>query len=215
MFTTTVNYSYTKDFQTETFEQEKLPNGDDGYATIVRQGNIGKRQNAGISVSAQVPVKKWWTAILYTNFNYSKFNGVLNTEVIDIEASNIMFNMNNQFKFDKGWSAELSGWYRTKGVEGQIMLEPFGQLSVGGSKQIMKGKGTVKLNVRDILYTQQVEGNINFNNTEAYFKNRRDTRVVNLSFMYRFGKQINGSESRKKSGGAGDEQNRVKVGNNG
>ncbi len=63
--TTTVNYSYTKDFQTETFEQAKLPNGEDGYATIVRQGNIGSRNSGGIAVSAQFPVQKWWTAILY------------------------------------------------------------------------------------------------------------------------------------------------------
>ncbi len=215
ILTTTLNYSYTKDFQTETFEQEKLPNGEEGYATIVRQGNIGKRQNAGIAVSAQVPVNKWWTAILYTNLNYNKFSGEVNNELVNVEAFNLLVNINNQFKFEKGWSAELSGWYRTKGVEGQIILEPFGQVSAGVSKQIIKGKATVKLSVRDIFYTQQVEGNINFNNTEAYFKNRRDSRVANISFVYRFGKQVNGTQSRKKSGGASDEQNRVKVGNNG
>ena len=58
--TTTLNYSFTKDFFSETFEQS-------GHATIVRNGNIGQRQNAGLAISAQITVRKWWTAIVYTN----------------------------------------------------------------------------------------------------------------------------------------------------
>jgi len=212
--TTTLNYSYTSDFMTETFEQEQLPNGENSYATIVRQGNIGHRHNAGVAVSAQVPVKKWWTAIVYTNLNYSQFNGVLNDERINVEATNLLVNVNNQFRFKHGWSAELSGWYRTKGAEGQILIDPLGQVSLGLSKQILKEKGTLKLNVRDLFYSQIVYGTINFQTTEASFRQVRDSRVATISFTYRFGKPIKGVKQRK-SGGAGDEQNRVKIGNNG
>ena len=126
--TTTLNYSYTTDFQTETFEQEKLPNGDESFATIVRQGNIGVRHNGGIAVNVQIPVVKWWNTNVFTNLNYSKFTGELNNEMINVEATNLMVNVNNQFKFKKGWSAEISGWYRTKGVEGQILINPMGQV---------------------------------------------------------------------------------------
>ena len=212
--TTTVNYSHTKDFHTETFEQIQLPNGEAGYATIVRQGNIGKRDNAGVAVSAQIPVQKWWTAILYTNLNYSKFSGELNNEMVDVEATTLLLNINNQFKFGKGWSAELSGFYRTKGAEGQILINPLGQASAGAAKQILKGKATLKLSARDLFYTNRVSGNINFQNTQAYFRNVRDTRQVTISFLYRFGKPIKGQPQRR-GGGSGDEQNRVKMGNNG
>lgn len=210
MLTTTLNYSITKDLFNEVFTQEELPNGENGYATIVRQGNIGKRQNAGIAISAQVPVAKWFTMSLYSNYNYTKYSGVLNGEELEIEAGNLMVNMNNQFKFNKGWSAELSGWYRTKGVEGQILLDPFGQMSAGVAKQVLKGKGTVKVNVRDIFYTQQPKGEINFQSTEARFKNSRDSRVVNLTLTYRFGKPLKNGNGQRKKGGAGEEQNRVK-----
>lgn len=211
--TTTLNYGYTSDFMTETFEQEQLPNGDESYATIVRQGNIGQRHTAGIAVSAQMPVNKWWTAIVYTNLNYNQFSGILNDERIQVEATNLLVNINNQFKFKHGWSGEISGWYRTKGVEGQIMIDPLGQLSVGLAKQILKEKGTLKLNVRDVLYTQVVNGTINFQSTEASFRQIRDSRVATITFSYRFGKPIKGIKQRR-SGGAGDEQNRVKIGNN-
>ncbi|NII26749.1 TonB-dependent receptor [Pseudoflavitalea sp. X16] len=210
ILTTNLNYSITKDVFNETFTQEKRPNGERGYATIVREGNIGKRENAGIAVSVQTPVAKWLTIMVYTNYNYIKYSGVVNGEELKIEAGNLMMNMNNQFKFNKGWGAELSGWYRTKGPDGQILLDPFGQLSAGVSKQVLKGKGTVKLNVRDIFYTQQPKGHINFENTEARFKNSRDTRVVNLTLTYRFGKPLKNGNGQRKKGGAGEEQNRVK-----
>jgi outer membrane receptor protein involved in Fe transport len=204
---TTFNYSRTKNFFSETFEQS-------GYATIVRNGNIGVRQNGGVSISAQVNVRKWWSASLYGNYNYSNYNGVLYGEPIDVSASNVLFNVSNQFKFNKGWSAELSGFYRTRGIEGQLVIEPLGQLSSGISKQIMKGKGSLRFNVRDILYTSWAKGSINFQRTEATFENKRDSRVASISFTYRFGKPIKGPQNNRKKGGADDEQNRVKAGGN-
>jgi iron complex outermembrane recepter protein len=209
--TTTLNYSITKDLFNEVFTQEKLPNGENGYATIVRQGNIGRRENAGIAVSVQLPVAKWLTTMVYTNYNYTKYSGTIEGQDFSIEAGNLMVNINNQFKFNKGWAAELSGWYRTSGPEGQILLDPFGQMSAGISKQVLKGKGTLKFNMRDIFFTQIPKGEINFENTEARFKNSRDTRVANITFTYRFGKPLKSINGRKK-GGAGEELNRVKGG---
>lgn len=204
--TTTVNYSRTSDFMTETFEQLD-------YATIVRGGNIGVRQNAGVSVSAQVKVAKWWNSSLYTNYNYTQYKGALYGEQVNIAASNVLFNVNNQFRFNKGWSAELSGWYRTKGVEGQIIIQPMWQMNAGVSKTILKGKGTVRLSARDMFYSNFPKGKIDFQQTKAEFENRRDSRQVGLSFTWRFGKPIKAQQNNRKAGGSEDEQNRVKMDN--
>jgi hypothetical protein len=204
--TTTLNYSRTKDLFNETFDQS-------GYATIVRRGNIGRRENAGVAVNAQITVTKWLTSMVYTNYNYTKYSGKLYGEDLKVEAGTLQISLNNQMNFKKGWGAELSGWYRTKGVEGQILLQPMGQMAAGVSKQVLKGKGTVKVNVRDILYTQIPHGEINFKDTEARFRNSRDTRVANVTFTYRFGKPIKSANGQRKKGGASDEQNRVNTGN--
>ncbi len=206
--TTTLNYSYTVNFFTETFQQS-------GQATIVRNGNIGSRQNAGIAVSAQIPVTKWWMAILYSNVNYNKFTGMLYGSNIDVSATTLLLNLNNQFHFDHGWAAELSGFYRTKGVEGQIIVDPMGQGTVAVSKKILKEKGSLKLSVRDFLYTNQVRGYINFQETDATFHNRRDSRQVGMTFTYNFGKPLKGMGNGRRNGGAGEEESRVKSGGNG
>ena len=204
---TTINYSNTQDFFSETFEQS-------GQATIVRNGNIGRRQNAGISVSAQLHPAKWWTAILYSNLNYTKFDGFLYGQQLDISATNLLLNVNNQFMFHGGWSGEISGFYRTKGVEGQIVVYPMGQTSAAISKKILKDKASLKLAVRDIFYTNQVHGYINFQETEATFHNKRDSRVVALTFTWNFGKPLKGMGNSNRHNGAGDEESRVKTGGN-
>jgi iron complex outermembrane recepter protein len=205
--TTTLNYSNTKNFFTETFEQS-------GHATIVRNGNIGQRQNAGIAVSLQLTPLKWWTAIVYANLNYNQFTGLLYGENINVGSANLLANLNNQFRFDKGWGAEISGFYRSSGVEGQVFVDPMGQVSAGISKQLLQEKASLKLGLRDIFYTQQVTGHIDFQETQATFHNARDSRQLSLSFTYRFGKPIKGPQPRRNTGGAADEQNRVKVGGN-
>jgi iron complex outermembrane receptor protein len=208
MLTTTLNYSNTENFFAETFQQE-------GHATIVRRGNIGRRENAGISVSLNLSVTKYWSTTIYLNANYNHFTGQLYGEPLDVSAVTGMGNMTNMFKLGKGWSAELSGWYRTSGIEGQIYIQPLGQTSAALAKLIMKEKGTLKLGMRDIFYTQQVRGSIDFQQTEASFHNTRDSRQLSLTFTYRFGKAIKGPQNNHRAGAADDESSRLnKAGNN-
>ncbi len=210
MLTTTVNYGVTNNLFIETFDQPESNGNEYNYATVVRSGNVGKVTNAGISMNFQKPVTNWWTTVIYANYNYRKFSGLVNDEMLNVEGGVFVSNLNNQFKFNKGWSAELSGWYRSKGVEGQLMLDAMGACNVGIGKQVLKNKGTLKLNVRDIFYTQVAKGDINFKSTEAKFRNYRDSRVVNITFSYRFGKPMNGGNGpRRKS--SSEEQNRVKA----
>lgn len=203
--TTTINYAHTKDLFSEIFSQR-------GYATVVQQGNFGSSNSLSASVSAQLNPTKWWTSIIYTEYNYNEYNGLLSNEDVHLKGGMFAANVNNQFKLGKGWSGELSGFYRTKGISGQIIIHPMGQLNAGIQKQILKNKGSIKLNVGDIFKTMAPSGNVNFQSTEASFSQERDTRVATISFNYRFGKPIKGIQKRK-TGGAGAEQNRVKAGN--
>lgn len=201
--TTTLNYGYTKNMFSEIFDQEG------SYATIVTNGNIGRRINMGIAMSAQIPVAKWINSNVYANYNYDKLNGKLVGEDFEVSAGNFTMNVNNQLTFGKGWSGEVSGWYRTKGIWGQIKSYPMGALNAGISKQVLKDKGSVKIAVRDIFYTQPPKGDINFKSTEAHFSSLWDSRQVNITFNYRFGKPFKVDGPRRRESRP-EEQNRVK-----
>ena len=202
-YTTTLSYSYTTDFETQVFRSE-------GETTILGQANLGTMQNYGLSETMNLKFAKWWTATLSANVNYKIVKGEAPGTIVNTAAWNGQMNMNNQFRFKKGWSAEASGFYNSKDVEGQFVIDPFGQVSIGGAKQILKTKGTIKLSIRDIFYTQTIYGKILYGNVEEHFIQSRDSRVVNISFVYRFGKNFK-EPSRRNNGGAGDEQNRVRV----
>ena len=200
--TTTVNYSHTKDLFSEIFEPR-------GYATVIKQGNLASADNASISVSAQKPLTKIWTLIVYSEANYSQYKGLTFGNSEKRTGNTYLVNINNQFKFNKGWSAELSGFYRTKGIEGQVSINPLSQVNAGVQKEILKKKGILKLNIRDAFFSMVQNGKLDILNTDASFHQYGDSRVVSLNFTYRFGKSIKGVQKRK-TGGAGDEQNRIK-----
>jgi iron complex outermembrane recepter protein len=111
-------------------------------------------------------------------------------------------------------ATELSGFYRTEGVEGVFRIGGFGMMNIGASMPVLKNKATIRLNVRDVLWSQKIKGSSKFGNIDANFQQFQDSRTMGLSFTYRFSKgKVNGNGKRK-TGGAGDEQNRVKTGDN-
>jgi iron complex outermembrane recepter protein len=206
--TTTVNYSNTTNIIQDVLEQRTATN-----ETFIRKSNIATQKNMGLSMSAYTPLKKWWTVQLYANVYNNRFIGVVNNTDIDVNGTTAVFNVNNQFNFGKGWSAEVGGFYRTRGIEGVIVIQPIGQATAGVSKSILKKKGTLRMNMRDIFYTQNFRGASKYADVDASFYNRNDNRVLSLSFTYRFGKSM-GNQPKRKTGGAGDEQGRVKNGGN-
>ena len=71
----------------------------------------------------------------------------------------------------------------------------------------MKNQGTIKLNVSDIFYTTQSGGDIEgLGNSTANWFSYLDTRVLTISFGYRFNK---GQGLQARNTAAPDEKSRV------
>ncbi|MCX6319242.1 MAG: TonB dependent receptor [Bacteroidetes bacterium] len=207
--TTTLNYNRTTDIIEDVLEQRA-----DVNETFVKKSNIASRDQFGISVNAGGQIKKWWMANLWTNLYNNRYKGIVNGDPISIGATTVQVNLTNQFKFEKGWSAELSGFYTSPLAEGVFQIRAFGQVGVGITKQVFKGKGTFRLSGRDIFLTQKINGTSRFSTIDAAFQQRRDSRQVALGFTYRFSKGKMGNNQKRKIGGADDEKNRVKTGDN-
>jgi outer membrane receptor protein involved in Fe transport len=202
--TTTLNYTKTTDIIQQVIEQNE-----DRNETYVKQANIASQRQYGIAVNSSNELTKWWTSNTYVNISNNHYEGIVNDNFVSLDATMFMLNSSQQFKFAKTWSAEVSGFYRSGGVEGVIVFKPMGMVSMGMGKQVLKNKGSVKLNVRDVFFTQRFKASSNYGNVDAAFQNQNDSRVVSLSFSYRFSKgKVNGGPKRK-TGGAGEEQNRV------
>jgi len=173
------------------------------------QGNVGRVYNLGASVSLSVSPLKWWSAELTAVFNHKQLRG-FNGNNYTTSISQLNVNLSNQLSFGKGYVGELSGFYTTRARNDvQELLYPAGQVHMGLSKAVLKKKGTVKLSYRDIFYTGAMEGLTSFPDATEYFKLKRDSRVLSLSFTYRFGKSF---KVTRHQDGAGDEKDRVQNG---
>ncbi|HYC40136.1 MAG TPA: outer membrane beta-barrel family protein [Chitinophagaceae bacterium] len=202
--TTTLNYSRTNDIIQQVIEQNE-----DRNETYVKQANIARQRQLGLAVNTSLAVTKWWKSNVFINAFNNRFDGMVNDTFVSVGATTVTLNGSQQFSFGKSWTAELSAFYRTAGVEGVIRSRPVGMVTAGFSRQLMKGKGTLRLTVRDIFYTQRFRGSSRYSNIDAAFQENRDSRVMNIGFTYRFSKgKINGTPKRR-TGSAVDEQSRI------
>lgn len=206
--TTTLNYTNTNNIIQEVLEQNE-----DKNESYIKRANIAKQQQYGIAVSAFKQIKKW-SGNIYVNVFNNQFEGLVNNDFVKLSSTTMVMSASTSYKFGKDWTTEISGFYRSEGYEGVFNIKPLGELNFGVSKPVLKNKGTLRLSVRDILWTQAAKGEIRYGLVNASFQQRRDSRTVGMTFTYRFSKgKVNGN-GRRKAGGAGDEQDRVKGGDN-
>ncbi|MEJ7738563.1 MAG: TonB-dependent receptor [Chitinophagaceae bacterium] len=202
---TNISFTETTDIINDVLKQNNVTK-----VTLLTRENIARRRNIGMSVSYNKALTKWWTTSIFANLFNNKYDGIVNNRQLNVNISSLMFNVNNQLKFKKGWGGEVSGFYRTKMQDGGLIVsEPMGVVSFGVSKQIIKSKGTLKLNIIDPFYIQNFRGFTQFGEIDMTIRNKWDNRRVGLGFSYRFGKTQNNGPAKRKTGSSQDEQSRV------
>lgn len=202
ILTTTLSYGRTSDEVSETIElRDKI--------LYSRPGNIGSSEFKSISLDAAIPVTKWLTANAYVEGGHNRYKSQLYTETLDAAGYYAFLSLNNQILLGKGWSAELSGVYRTKVISAQFISGEFWQVNTGLQKKLLKDKATLRLSLSDIFFKRVNKGTINnLKNADANYHNVYDTRIARLSFSYSFGR--NGNTTKQKNTSAEAEQGRVK-----
>ena len=200
---TTLNYNNTTDVISQIFKQNSQTK-----IVYFTADNVAKFINMGISITAPITITKWWNTNFFTNIYNNHYKGIYNTEPLDISYTSFTVNITNTFTIKQGFSLELSGFYRGKGVDQLTINQPIYQMSLGGQKNILKNKATVRLNIRDPFAWQEYRGLTEYGNVYAKIHNKFDARQATVSFTYRFGKNIQ-QPQRRRNNATQDEQNRV------
>lgn len=207
--TTSVNYTITDNVISQILKQNT-----EKRITYLTTDNVAKFRNIGISVNAPFKPWSWWNVNAFVNvFNnrytgsyYNSFTG--KNDPLNVSYTSFMINVSNSFTFKKGWSAELSGFYRAKGVDQLSIGEPMYFMGMGVQKTVLKGSGTVRMNVRDPFHWQVYRGSTVYSDIDVQVYNKWDNRSLTLTFSYRFGKSTV-PQARRRNSGASEEQNRV------
>ena len=208
---TGISYSYLKDYFSQIFIIDSNSSNVNKNIIIYTRGNVGTFHNLGLTASLQQPITKWWSLTAVAVFNHKVIEGFI-WAPFKATVNQLNISLNNQFQFKKGWAAEISGYYLSNSqIDLQETLTPQGEIGFGISKQILKNKGTLRFNMRDIFYTQNYSGYSKFENADEPFEVKWDSRVARLTFSWRFGKTM--KPLKRSGGGATEETERVGSGN--
>lgn len=211
ILSTGVSYSYLKDYFSQIFVIDSNSSNVNKNIIIYTRGNVGEFHNIGASVSLQLPVAKWWNLTSAVVYNHKIIEGFI-WAPFKATVNQVNISLNNQFQFGKGWAAELSGYYLSNSqIDLQETLTPQGEMGAGISKQVLKNKGTIRLTIRDMFYTQNYSGYSTFQNSDEPFVVKWDSRVARITFSWRFGKAM--KPVKRSGGGATEETERVGSGN--
>ncbi|WP_299821490.1 TonB dependent receptor [uncultured Pontibacter sp.] len=202
--TTKLSYSHTTDVMVNVLSRESEEEN-----TIVQTfRNLSTFDYYGMTMTVPVSIGSWFSSMNNGTLYYGLYRGKLSNTTLDAGRPSFTLNSNNTFTIKNGWSAELVGVYRSSEVYGFMTVDPLFYFSGGVQKQLWDKKASIKLNVSDIFFSNKVHGENKLANYAESFDQRRESRVANLSFSYRFGgSQV--TPSRRRTGGAEEERNRA------
>ncbi|MBS1741956.1 MAG: TonB-dependent receptor [Bacteroidetes bacterium] len=210
---TTLNYTKTTDVISNIINRKRGANNE--IIGFLTSDNIAKYSNMGLAISYQVKLSKWWSANFYGNVFRNHYLGTYISnesgapEVVDLDLSytSFSFNINNSFTIGKGWTAELSGFYRYRSIEQLSLSYPMGQMNIGLAKNnLLKGKASIRLNARDPFNWQSYRALTKYGTVDFNIVSRWDNRQYGATFTYRFGKQ---TQQRRRASATAEEQSRV------
>ncbi|WP_329805225.1 outer membrane beta-barrel family protein [Flavobacterium facile] len=207
-----VYYNYTKNsFQMVRFVQGLNPDG--VPITTSSFVNIGEENRTGFEFTLNYTPYKWWK--LNSNFNLFRVQtkGNFNYSYYDI-SNNLIQESQNFDNIASSWFARINSkitlpskidWQTNVTYNGpqnnaQGSTKGMFGMNLGFSKDVLKDKATVALNVNDVF-------NSRIRRSETYIPGKIDSdsemqwrkRQITLSFTYRFNKQKSDKEPKPKS----------------
>src|SRR5687767_7672031 len=211
--TTKLNYSHVFDVFTQLVDTAETSK------SFLTKKNLATQDIVSLNISYPFQYK-WYNMFINVNSFYSHYiadfgggNRIIN---LDVYSYNVF--MQNSFtlgKKEKGWTAELSGFYNSPSLwQGTFKSSAIWSINGGLQKNILKGKGTLKATVTDIFHTQKFSGTSNFSGQYLRVSGSSDSRQLRMSLTYRFGSnQVKAARQRK--AGLDEESQRVQQGGGG
>jgi hypothetical protein len=197
-------YSRTKDAITEVIEQFSSEN-----RTFQTTINLDDYNSGSLTLSKSLTWKEIGvTRINLTSF-YNDFQSSIPSGTLDNQNVAYHLYVGNEFNLPADIVLELSGTYQSNVTFGMFDIKPQYGLDLGFSKEILKGKGSLKIGLDDIFYTRRNIVLVRQDDIILDVDQRNDTRRVKVNFKYNFGNNKLKSV-RKRSTATEDEKSRIK-----
>ncbi|WP_296147784.1 outer membrane beta-barrel family protein [uncultured Flavobacterium sp.] len=181
---------------------------------ITSPRNIGVEDRFGFEFTLSYNPYKWWK--MNSNFNlfrnqtkgnYTFTN--LNNEVEVIDFSNTAYSwfarINSRINLPLGIDWQTNGTYNAPQTNAQGKSKGIASMNLAFSKDVLKDKATIALNVNDVFNSRKriIESNLPVQNSYSEMQWRE--RQISLTFTYRFNKKKTEREKTAKKPGSDSE----------
>lgn len=181
---TTLSYSHVKDIFGQLLDTAQ---GVKGYMLT---SNISSQDIANLNISYPFQYKKY-SLFVNANGSYAKYkSGFGVNRDLNLEAWTFAVFAQNSYRFGKGFSAELSGFYTSPSIWHATLKSSYvWSVDAGLQKQLWNGKASIKVAVSDIFKTMKWNAVSKFDVQRLTAAGSSDSRQFKLNFSYRFGNQ--------------------------
>lgn len=174
---------------------------DDG-STRIFPINVGSTDAYGLEFNLSYTVGKWWDINSSANFFRAITEGQFEGEALNQDTYAFHARTTSKMKISDGFEFQTSFFYRGPRQTTQGRQLAAYSLDLAFAKDILKGKGTITANVRDLLNTRKWRS-VTEIEEENYYAERVSQwapRQVRLTFTYR----LNQNKKQQGGGGRGD-----------
>jgi len=170
--------------------------------------NFDTFQNYYITVNAPVRINKNWTVNSNVSLFYNHYNTQFLNDVYEVGKFSGVVTITQTITLPWDLTGEITTVYNASNVSGLIETESLGSVNVGLQKKVFDKKGSFRLNVTDIFYTNRTRNSVVYPGFEIHFNNYPETRVVRLNFTYNIGKT---GDTIRKRNGQDEERKRIGI----
>lgn len=185
-----------------------IPDPNHNNVTIQTNKNINEQYLYSLNFSVPWKITKWWSTNNEATVYYSKYVGRLAD--FDINSATVSFNAKTiqTFTLPKSYTIQMDAFIQGGEYYTFTTSNAFGAVNLSVQKLFRDKRSNLKLSATDIFFNSQFSGSSTYSNYAEHYHVSRNSRVVSLSFSYKYGNS-NVSRIRQRGTGADDEKQRA------
>ena len=177
--------------------------------------NLEWQNNITLQTTIPFRINNWWTMTYSFAGGLRQYHAQYTKHPLSNSYFGYSANFSETFRFTRGWSAELSGWYNSTGYNGTVMMKGFGAVSSGVKKDLKNNSSSFQLSVADIFGTELYNVRYGTLTQEAFdikshvilYTESTKFPIIKLTYSRSFG---NNKTKVQRGSVSGDEQNRIR-----
>jgi hypothetical protein len=186
-------------------EEIRNVNGVETLVIITTPINLSSQDRYGFEFTTNYNPIKWWRITNSFNFFKSVTSGDYNGINYDSENVSWFTRLNSRISLPGGIDWQTSGMYMGPSESARSKRKGMVSLNLAFSKDVLKEKGTLALNVSDLLNTRKRESTDYSPTTIAENEFQWRKRQIMLNFTYRFNEKKKPQRQEREENGGGDD----------